>query len=574
LAAITGTANQVVSTPGAGSITLSLPQNIHTAATPTFADLTLSAPVNIYALNHDSFAGFVADKHVAHTGVSILAGTGMSGGGDISVSRTLTCTITQYTDALARAAISETVTGLDYSNTTGVLSLTAGYVIPTTTQETNWGTAYTHVSSTGDDHTWLNQDVTTKSSPTFLGETLSESLVTIDSYTKLLLHFDGVDASTRISDNSFSGHTPTVVANAQIDTTQSKFGGSSCLFDGTDDYVTVPASADFNFAAGDFTIDCWFYFTTAGRKAIFAFNTDTRFGLDYNSVGTTKLGLWASSNGSSWDLIHSDAGGNGICAATPPLNQWNHVAVVRNGNNWRVYLNGIVDLDIIVAGTITNNSGEAFNVGRWGYSANHFWYGGWIDEFRISKGIARWTAAFTPPTKSYGDATFGRIGIGYETTKNGGLAVKEWFGLGTDTPLRKLHLYDPHGSAEMLCERGDQGVDQKRFNIFIANNSTFFRALNDAGDGGINWLQAYHSTGNIIFGGDIALNAGKNINLSTTTGTKIGSATNQLLGFYNATPVDQPATVTDPAGGLVIDTEARTAINTIIDRLQELGLIA
>ena len=47
-----------------------------------------------------------------------------------------------YTDARSRAAISETVTGLDYNNTTGVLSLTSGYVIPTTTNETNWNAAY------------------------------------------------------------------------------------------------------------------------------------------------------------------------------------------------------------------------------------------------------------------------------------------------------------------------------------------------------------------------------------------------------------------------------------------------
>jgi hypothetical protein len=57
-------------------------------------------------------------------------------------------------------------------------------------------------------------------------------------------------------------------------------------------------------------------------------------------------------------------------------------------------------------------------------------------------------------------------------------------------------------------------------------------------------------------------------------GIKIGSATSSLLGFYGATPVDQPATVADPAGGGTVDTEARTAINAIIDRLQELGLIA
>jgi hypothetical protein len=60
----------------------------------------------------------------------------------------------------------------------------------------------------------------------------------------------------------------------------------------------------------------------------------------------------------------------------------------------------------------------------------------------------------------------------------------------------------------------------------------------------------------------------------TLRGIKIGSATSSLLGFYGATPVDRPATVTDPTGGGTIDAEARTAINDIIDRLQELGLIA
>lgn len=60
----------------------------------------------------------------------------------------------------------------------------------------------------------------------------------------------------------------------------------------------------------------------------------------------------------------------------------------------------------------------------------------------------------------------------------------------------------------------------------------------------------------------------------TLRGLKIGSANTSLLGFYGVTPVDQPATVADPTGGGTIDTEARTAIGLIIDRLQELGLIA
>lgn len=60
----------------------------------------------------------------------------------------------------------------------------------------------------------------------------------------------------------------------------------------------------------------------------------------------------------------------------------------------------------------------------------------------------------------------------------------------------------------------------------------------------------------------------------TLRGLRIGDASTALLGFYGATPVDRPDTVADPSGGGTIDTEARTAINAIIDRLQELGLIA
>ena len=60
----------------------------------------------------------------------------------------------------------------------------------------------------------------------------------------------------------------------------------------------------------------------------------------------------------------------------------------------------------------------------------------------------------------------------------------------------------------------------------------------------------------------------------TLRGIKIGGVTTSLLGFYGATPVDRPDTVADPAGGSTVDAEARTAINAIIDRLQELGLIA
>lgn len=73
---------------------------------------------------------------------------------------------------------------------------------------------------------------------------------------------------------------------------------------------------------------------------------------------------------------------------------------------------------------------------------------------------------------------------------------------------------------------------------------------------------------------EFILDAEKGSGGGTLRGIKIGSTTTSLLGFYGVTPVDQPATVADPTGGGTQDAEARTAINAIIDRLQELGLVA
>ena len=68
------------------------------------------------------------------------------------------------------------------------------------------------------------------------------------------------------------------------------------------------------------------------------------------------------------------------------------------------------------------------------------------------------------------------------------------------------------------------------------------------------------------------LNA-RNIQFGRTNGTQIGTASDQLLAFYGTTPVDQPDTIADPSGGATVDAEARTSIRTILDRLEELGLI-
>jgi hypothetical protein len=91
-------------------------------------------------ISYDNSTYYLASNPSAYiTLTSLSAGTGISYNNTTGV---ITSTITQYTDALARLAISESVTGLDYDNTTGIFTLTSGYVIPTTTSATNWDAAY------------------------------------------------------------------------------------------------------------------------------------------------------------------------------------------------------------------------------------------------------------------------------------------------------------------------------------------------------------------------------------------------------------------------------------------------
>lgn len=77
-----------------------------------------------------------------------------------------------------------------------------------------------------------------------------------------------------------------------------------------------------------------------------------------------------------------------------------------------------------------------------------------------------------------------------------------------------------------------------------------------------------------IFNKSIQINDGLKLYVGGVNGFKIGTSADEKLAFYGTTPVDQPDTIADPSGGAVIDSEARTIIASIIDRLQELGLIA
>lgn len=213
-----------------------------------------------------------------------------------------------------------------------------------------------------------------------------------DTYTKLLIKAFGANGSTTFKDFSQSGHVITAGGNAQMSTTQAKFPPVSMGFDGTGDYLTVPDSDDWNFGSGNFTIDFWVRFNSAtGPQSFFYHETDSNnrywFSLE---TGPSRLRFYHETAGVTTILHQTNW--------TPSTGIWYHLALVRNGNDFTTYVDGLSIGTTTDTDVIGNWTGLVYvgNIAAATQGVN-----GWMDNLRISKGIARWTANFTPPTRRY-----------------------------------------------------------------------------------------------------------------------------------------------------------------------------
>lgn len=222
-----------------------------------------------------------------------------------------------------------------------------------------------------------------------------------DAYTELLLHFDGSDGSTTFTDSSSNARSPgSVAGNAQIDTAQQKFGTGAGLFDGTGDYIQYAFNSDWNIT-GDFTIDCWIrtdtLSATAGICGHGGYGSGSG-GWDFRLVNQTLNFNQYETTG-----VVRDGWSTGNVITSTSV--WYHVAVVRSGSTVSIYVDGDQKITDASAATILTSS-ASLEIGAFRHSANSgnpgFGLDGWIDEFRLSKGIARWTANFTPPASAYG----------------------------------------------------------------------------------------------------------------------------------------------------------------------------
>jgi hypothetical protein len=244
--------------------------------------------------------------------------------------------------------------------------------------------------------------------------TTTEDLYTAissDSYygdVSAMLHFEGANGATSTEDDSIAHRAVSMVGTAQLSTTQKKFGSSSLLLDGDSDYVSLANSSDFDFGTGDFTIECWFYYdqATAPQYATIFDRGDgsgggfSPFWLAVLDDSGLKLVCTCGTNGGQTNVI------NDYNLATITDNTWHHVAFTRHGSNFYVYLDG-VSLSGAAQTDSDALSDHAYPVligarGQWptaGYGVGSFW-GGYIDESRITKSLCRYPSGttFTPST--------------------------------------------------------------------------------------------------------------------------------------------------------------------------------
>jgi len=209
--------------------------------------------------------------------------------------------------------------------------------------------------------------------------------------TSLLTNF----TNGAIFDNAMMNDLETV-GNAQISTSVKKYGTGSLSFDGTGDYLTTPNSPNLNFGSGDFTIELWLY-STVGTS------NESVVNKGYNNAGNLSyllfldantLGFFASSNGTSFDIASN------ISMGTATQNTWVHFAASRSGSSIRLFRNGTLINTVTSSATIYTGTTNLY-IGSSDSGGLNF--NGYIDDLRITKGYARYTATFTPPTAALSD---------------------------------------------------------------------------------------------------------------------------------------------------------------------------
>jgi hypothetical protein len=213
--------------------------------------------------------------------------------------------------------------------------------------------------------------------------------------------FEGADGSTTLTEESSYGHSMIVRGNAQIDTAQAKYGSSSGLFDGTgDDWHALHINELTNLSPTNtdpFTIEAWVRIVSHDWRTIAAVHEGSSVrSWIFQTTPAGELALYWYGSGAGQNLTSSGAG--------ITTGAWHHLAVDKDSSGKiRLYVNGVKVADSTPAdSTLKYGLNCQFSVGAWASGASEV-MNGWIDELRITRGVARYATdtSFTPPAAAF-----------------------------------------------------------------------------------------------------------------------------------------------------------------------------
>lgn len=203
-----------------------------------------------------------------------------------------------------------------------------------------------------------------------------------------LLHLDGTNGSSVFTDQK--SHSFTAVGSAVLSTAQSMFGGASLLLNGTTQAIQSATSTDWEMGSGDFTYECWIRPSATIVAIASIFERWNSFGIGVTLTASGFVSAFAQNTGGN---VFVSTGTTVVTASA-----WHHIAFVRSGTTLYTFLDGNQEGTASFTGTI-NTISDPISIGYDNSGVRYF--PGNIDEIRITKGVARYTANFTAPTTAF-----------------------------------------------------------------------------------------------------------------------------------------------------------------------------
>ena len=389
----------------------------------------------ITALDSTKLTGTIATARLSNVDLTTLSASNLTSG-SIPDARVPASAVTQHVPAVDLTAVRQDIAMLAIYNS--VSDNRAAYNLP-----------YSFIDTFQDDTGLTTQtDVDRDASGEYVSS-VSVGGPAIDAYDKLILHSDGGSA-TSFTDSSPSGHTISAFGAVNHSTAKSKFGSTSILFDGTTDYLSLPSHADWVLGTGDFTVDFWYWQVDNGDRCIVG-NTST---------GSASASNWRCKSAATLKFGSSTTD-NYVGGVTLGQSAWRHCAYTRASNVLRVFVDGTQDGSNTTVSTNFSDQRQLWIGNAHDGGDLH----GYIDEMRISKGIARWTSNFTPPTGTYGSTVVNATGTLISDTQTAPVATTKMSGVilykdnaGTNTLGTHLKIYLSANNGSNWTEASSYGA--------------------------------------------------------------------------------------------------------------------